>query len=82
MVEVPRCLLILTPLICMLLSSCGGSVGGGGSGAGGSTTSQIGTLFGTDFSSSQSVYAMRIVSDGTIAPIPGSPFAADGPPSL
>ena len=80
MVEVPRCLLILTLLIYMLLSSCGGSGGGGGSGAGGSTTSQIGTLFGTDFSSSQSVYAMRIVSDGTIAPIPGSPFAADGPP--
>jgi len=67
-------LLFLALLLCIVLPSCGGGGGGGGT-----QKQAIGTIIGANIASSNSVLAMTIFSDGTIAQVPGSPFAASGP---
>ena len=73
----PNLLLSLALLVSILLPSCGG----GGGGNQNQASSKIGTLIGADFASAHSVNVMTISSDGTIASVPGSPFAASGSPA-
>ena len=64
--------LVVAGLCGTLLLSCGG-----GANTPLPTKPKIGTLFGGDGASPHNVYAMSIFDDGTLAPVPGSPFAAD-----
>jgi 6-phosphogluconolactonase len=75
MIDKPNCSLLFA-LLCILLPSCGNGGGGGEN-----QKLRIGTLIGTNIASSNSVVSMTIFSDGTIEQVPGSPFAADGPPA-
>lgn len=62
-------------LACILLPLFGCGSGGNQSNA------KIGTLIAADFATAHNVEAMTIFSDGTIAQVHGSPFAASGPPT-
>jgi len=57
----------------LLTTSCGGSNSN-------STSSELGVLIGADLGSSNNVHVLAIDSDGTVAAVPGSPFAAAGSP--
>jgi hypothetical protein len=48
----------------------------GGGGNGNQPLPKIGTLIGADFAGQGSVHVLTILSDGTVKPVPGSPFAA------